>query len=121
MRDFLKLCETPAVWMLFFATSVYGHVALKVAVDRVGGEGDGRSVLSALACFWGWSACVAWGASCLLWTVALSRHRLVQANALSALRYVLVCLAAWALLGERLTWPQVLGMALLTAGVMLVR
>ena len=54
MRDFLKLCETPAVWMLFFATSVYGHVALKVAVDRVGGEGDGQSaVLSALACFWG--------------------------------------------------------------------
>ena len=120
MRDFLRLCETSAVWVLFFATSVYGHVALKVAVDRAG-AGEGRRAFAALGSAWGWSACLAWGASCLLWVLALSRHRLVFANGLSSLRYVLVGLAAWAVLGERLSGWHVLGMALITAGILLVR
>jgi drug/metabolite transporter (DMT)-like permease len=119
VRDLLKVCETPAIWLLFFLTSVYGHVALKVAVDRAGA--DRRSLLSALACFWGWSACLAWGLSCLLWAQALARERLQRANALSSLRYALVGVAAWVLLGERLSWTQVLGLALLLAGVVLVR
>jgi drug/metabolite transporter (DMT)-like permease len=107
--------------VLFFATSVYGHVALKFAVDQAARENSKGTVLSALANGWGWSACLAWGVSCLLWAMALARQPLVQANALSALRYVLVCLAAWVLLGERLSWPQVLGMALLTTGILLVK
>jgi drug/metabolite transporter (DMT)-like permease len=53
--------------------------------------------------------------------LALSRHRLVFANGLSSLRYVLVGLAAWAVLGERLTWSQVFGMALIAAGLLLIR
>ena len=120
MRDFLKLCETPAIWLLFFATSVYGHVALKVAVDRTIQDETGR-VFSALRNVWGWSACLAWGASCLLWMLALSRHRLVFANGLSSLRYVLIGLAAWAVLGERMTWSQGFGMALIAGGLLLVR
>jgi drug/metabolite transporter (DMT)-like permease len=120
VRDFLKPFETPAIWLLFFATTVYGHVALKVAVNRTA-QDEARRVLSALGDVWGWSACAAWGASCLLWMLALSRHRLVFANGLSSLRYVLIALAAWALLGERMTWPQLFGMALITAGLLLVR
>ena len=120
MRDFLKAFETPAIWLLFFATTVYGHVALKVAVDRTT-QDEARRVFSALADLWGWSACLAWGASCLLWMLALSRHQLVFANGLSSLRYVLIALAAWALLGERVTWPQMFGMALIAVGLLLVR
>src|SRR5262249_52119171 len=89
VRAFLKPCETPMVWLLFFVTSVYGHVALKVAVDRSAQDEAGR-MFSALRGVWGWSACLAWGMSCLLWMLALSRHRLVFANGLSSLRYVLV-------------------------------
>jgi drug/metabolite transporter (DMT)-like permease len=117
VRDFLKLCETSAIWILFFGTTVYGHVALKLAVDRAG---TGR-VLAALASAWGWSACLAWAASCLLWMLTLSRHRLVFANGLSSLRYVLIALAAWVVLGERMNGWHVLGMALITAGICLVR
>jgi uncharacterized membrane protein len=120
VRDFLKPYATSAIWLLFFATSVYGHVALKVAVDRTV-QDKARRVFSALQGVWGWSACLAWGASCLLWMLALSRHRLVFANGLSSLRYVLVGLAAWAALGERLTWSQLFGMALIAAGLLLVR
>jgi drug/metabolite transporter (DMT)-like permease len=120
VRDLLKLCEVTAIWVLFFGTTVYGHVALKVAVDRAG-AGGARYPIRAVADLWGWSACLAWGLSCLLWAVALSRHSLTQANALSSLRYVLVYLAAWALLGEGLSWARAVGMALILAGVLLVR
>lgn len=114
MRDFLKSCGMPAIWVLFFATTVYGHIALKIAVDR-------RPVLAALVSVWGWSACLAWGVSCLLWAFALSEHRLQQANALSSLRYVLIGLAAWGWLGERMSGPQAIGMVLIMAGILLAK
>jgi drug/metabolite transporter (DMT)-like permease len=120
VRGFLKPCETSAIWLLFFATSVYGHVALKAAVDGAA-QDEARRLFSALRGVWGWSACMAWGASLPLWMLALSRHRLVFANGLSSLRYVLIGLAAWAVLGERLTWSQLFGMALIAAGLLLVR
>jgi drug/metabolite transporter (DMT)-like permease len=113
-------CETSVVWLLFFLTSVYGHVALKVAVDRTAQDETGR-LFSALRGVWGWSACLAWGGSCLLWMLALSHHRLVFANGLSSLRYVLVALAAWVVLGEQMSWSQLLGMALIAAGLLLIR
>ena len=56
---------TSAIWLLFFATSVYGHVALKVAVDRTV-QDEARRVFSALRGVWGWSACLAWGAEDLV-------------------------------------------------------
>jgi drug/metabolite transporter (DMT)-like permease len=121
VRDLVKSLESSAVWALFFFTTVYGHVALKTAVNRVPG-GAYRQVLAATATnFWGWSALVAWGLSSLLWALALSRHSLVTVNAVSALRFVLVGLAAWGLLSERITWSQAVGMALIAGGILLVR
>ena len=119
MRDFLKGIEGHAIWLLFFATTVYGHVALKVAVDQA--PGDTRQAIRAVvASGWGWSACSAWCLSCLLWAAALSKHPLVQANALSSLRYVFIGLAAWVLLGEQFTWTQAAGAALITVGILLI-
>jgi drug/metabolite transporter (DMT)-like permease len=114
------MCEASAIWLLFFGTTVYGHVALKIAVDRAG-TGPGHHTLGALASPWGWSACLAWAASCLLWALTLAHHRLAFANSLSALRYVLIALAAWAVLGERLCLSHVAGMILIGLGVLLVR
>jgi drug/metabolite transporter (DMT)-like permease len=106
----------PAIWVLFFGTNVYGHVALKVAVDRAG-----RTPLSAFGAALGWTACLAWGASCVLWALALARQPLSQANALSSLRHLLTCLAAWYLLGEGLSPRQAAGIVLITVGVLLVK
>ena len=121
MRDFVKSLETPALWALFFFTSVYGHIALKAAVNRVPGDGYRQVLTATVTNFWGWTALLAWGLSCLLWALALARHPLVTANAVSSLRYVLVGLAASGLLGEQVTWPQGLGMALIIGGILLVR
>jgi drug/metabolite transporter (DMT)-like permease len=121
VRDFLSLCETPGLWLLFFATTVYGHVALKFAVDRAEPGDFRRALVAALVDHWGWSACLAWGVSCVLWAAVLSRQTLLQANAVSSLRFVLICLAACVLLGESLNRTQTLGMALIAAGILLVR
>jgi drug/metabolite transporter (DMT)-like permease len=119
VRDFLITLASPMVWALFFGTTVYGHVALKVAVDRGGQEG--RGVLSVFTNPWGWSACLAWGGSCVLWALTLERTALLQVNAISSLRYVLICLATWWMLGERMTRSQVAGTALILAGILLVK
>jgi hypothetical protein len=111
----------PGLWALFFATTVYGHVALKFAVAGVPG-GTYRQVLAAASTSgWGWSAVLAWGLSCLLWLLVLSRQSLMAANSVSALRYVLVCVAAWSWAGESVRWPQALGITLIAGGIWLVR
>ena len=56
MRDLLKSLETPALWALFFFTSVYGHVALKAAVNRVPGGGYRQVLTATVTNIWGWSA-----------------------------------------------------------------
>jgi uncharacterized membrane protein len=109
------------LWALFFVTSVYGHVALKFAVLKVQGGGYRQVLLAAATNFWGWSAFLAWTFSCVLWVLALARQQLMTANSISSFRYVLICLAAWSLLSEEVTWPQWLGMAFITCGIILVK
>jgi drug/metabolite transporter (DMT)-like permease len=121
VRDCLKALELPTIWVLFFPTSVYGHIALKAAVDRAASSSYGAAPRATVGNAWGWSALLAWGLSCLLWALALSRQELVSANSISCLRYVLICLAAWLLLSENVTWPQGLGMLLIGGGILLMR
>jgi len=116
VRGVLRPPELPVLWALFFLTTVYGHVALKFAVD-----GPGRSLARAFASFWGLSALAAWAASCLLWAAVLSRQELLSANSVASLRYVLICLAAWLCVGERATGTQLLGILLIAAGTWLAK
>lgn len=105
------------VWALFFGMSAFGHVALKVAVDARGAGGKlALAMVSPLAL----AAYASWGVSALLWAVALSRHSLLSANALSALRYAVVAACAVLFLGEPLGARRVLGAALIGLGVLLV-
>ena len=81
------------VWGLFFATSVFGHVALKRGAGS-GGVYDFRTASSVFLSPWGLSALAAWSMSCWLWAVLLTKHSLLTANSVSTLRYVLICAAA---------------------------
>lgn len=102
------------LWIGFFATSAYGHVALKLAVD-------GRSRLwgAAISPF-GVSAYAAWGVSAVLWMTLLSKHSLFAANGISALRYALVAACAPIFLRESLDRTQLVGGVLIAIGVWLV-
>jgi drug/metabolite transporter (DMT)-like permease len=109
-----------AIWALFFASSAYGHVALKLAVGRA--DVTYRNALwNAATSLWGWSAVLAWTLSCVLWAMAISRQKLMVASSVSSLSYALLCVAAWAFLGERVTWPQATGVVLIVAGILLVK
>ena len=121
MRDFLRWVEPSALWALFFVTSVYGHVALKLAVARADSSSYGSVLWASLTDFWGLSALLAWSLSCVLWGLTLSRHELMTANAISSLRYVLTGLAAWAFLSEGVDCQRVAGMLLISIGIVLVR
>ncbi len=110
-------------WAAFLFCSVYGHVALKVAVDARSAESANglRGVVNAVINPWGASAILAWGLSAVLWIVVLARHSLLEANAISALSYALISLAAWRFLAEPLGRYRLLGVALITIGIYLVK
>ena len=101
------------VWPLFFATSVYGHVAFKIATRDA-------TVWRALLSPWAITATLAWIASALLWVAILARHPLLTANTVSSLSYVLIALAAVVLFGERPTAANTLGVVLVVIGIYLV-
>jgi uncharacterized membrane protein len=102
------------VWLAFFATSVYGHAALKLAVDTR------KTPLDAALSPWGLSAFVAWTLSAVLWMLVLEKHSLLAASTISSLRYVLICLSAWTFWRGPVTVRDVVGVGLVTAGVYLV-
>jgi uncharacterized membrane protein len=102
------------VYAAFFATSVYGHVALKLAVDR--SDGMVRAMLSG----WGLSALAAWTLSALVWMKVLEGDTLFAANTISALRYAFVALAALLVFEEALDARGIVGSLLVGAGVWLV-
>jgi hypothetical protein len=107
-------------WALFFATSVYGHVALKLAVDR-SRSGAAGAVLATSFSWWGVSAYASWALSAALWMLVVARHDLFQASSISSARYVLICASGVVLLGDAVTWQRAAGAALITAGILLVK
>jgi drug/metabolite transporter (DMT)-like permease len=104
------------LWLLFFATTIYGHVGMKLASQRQI-PGFFQPLFSA----WGFSALIAWFLSAFLWAAILARAPLAEANSISALRHVLICLAAFVFLNETLNLRFVLGSALICAGIILAR
>jgi drug/metabolite transporter (DMT)-like permease len=121
VRDFVRWVEPSVLWALFFATSVYGHVTMKLAVARAGGGSRANVLWVSVTDTWGWSALLAWTGSCVMWGLTLSRHELMTANAISSFRYVLTGLAAWTFLNEGIDGQRAAGMLFIGIGILLVR
>jgi drug/metabolite transporter (DMT)-like permease len=114
MRDLVSISGSVLTWLLFFGTSVYGHVALKQAVETK------RTVMAAALSGWGISAMCAWTLSGVLWMLVLSKHSLLTANSISSLRYVCICAASWLIWRTDITARSGVGMAVIAVGVYLV-
>ncbi|WP_052754393.1 hypothetical protein [Calothrix sp. 336/3] len=119
MSNILNSLQSVLIWCLFFATSVYGHVALKLAVGESESPNAKHLWLSAIS-FWGWSAWISWGASAVLWMVVVSKQPLLTASSISALRYVLICLSAWLILRDTISPRELIGVFCITLGIFLV-
>ena len=106
------------------ALTVYGQLALKWRVNRLGGgENDGLDkiaflfktlmdpfVLSGLA--------AAFAAS-LFWMLAMTKFQLSYAYPFMSLSYVVVLFLSAVLFHEAVTWPKLAGLALVVAGLAL--
>jgi uncharacterized membrane protein len=113
----LKLSEPWALWVLFFLTNAYGHLALKMAVGSPMNPQEGLK--RALVSWAGWSTLLAWSLAGLLWVCVLSRSSLFRTNSISMVNYLLVCFLAMGVLGERLSGTQWIGMSLIGLGIYL--
>jgi drug/metabolite transporter (DMT)-like permease len=113
------LLRQAVLWVLFVLSSVYGHVALKLAVDGVAGDIT-LKVWKGITSLWGVTAILSWTASAILWMMVLSGTGLLRANSISALRYVMVSAAAAWFLKEPLTGRTAAGMVLITGGLLLI-
>ena len=120
MTPLRDMAAQGAVWLLFFASSVYGHVALKLATEDDGSEGWERALALALDP-WTLSGIASWCLSGVLWMAILDRSPLSEATSISALRYAFVILAAALVLHEALAPRQWVGIGLIAVGIALVK
>jgi multidrug transporter EmrE-like cation transporter len=67
-----------------------------------------------------WTGMVCYGASVCVWLAALSKAPVSTAYPMLSLGYVAVAVVSVMWLGESMTLPKVLGIALICAGVILV-
>jgi drug/metabolite transporter (DMT)-like permease len=108
-----------AVWFLFFASSVIGHVAFKRGAGT-NSSLDFKSGTSVFFSSWGILGLLSWAASCWLWAVLLTRYSLFSASSISAIRYVAICGCSMLVLKEWVGPREMLGAALIVAGIFLV-
>ena len=114
MPDRMTLFVQIGTWILFFFTSVYGHIAFKFVT------GESFSLWGTLFSFWGITATLSWAASALLWIFILAKNPLLAASTISSLSYGLIVLAAVLFFKETFTARHLLGVLLVIAGIYLV-
>ena len=111
----MKSAATTAIWAVSLAATVYGHIALKLAVQHKGTAT--LALAKAMWSPWAISGFAAWALSSALWVRVLASESLFSANATASIKYVLLGVASFALLRETVTTTQWAGFALIAAGV----
>ena len=114
----MKTLEFYVVWVLFFACSIFGHVALKQAAG-ISDRFEWSKVLGLWKDPWAMSAGFSWVISCFLWALLLTRYSVGQASSHSALRYILILVVAYFWFGESFSQRQAIGVVLIGAGIWL--
>jgi drug/metabolite transporter (DMT)-like permease len=113
--------------LIFFVTlsTVGSQLLLKQSMKSIqapGSAGDlGRFFLEAAVSPWVYGSLLLQIAGYLVWLIVVSKEQLGVAFATSgAFFYLLVGLSAWLIHGERLSFSQWTGIALITLGVLFV-
>ncbi|MEO8610427.1 MAG: EamA family transporter [Chloroflexota bacterium] len=115
MQDRMSVFVQIGTWILFFFTSVYGHIAFKFVTGA-----ENFSLWNTLFSFWGITATLSWAASALLWIFILAKNPLLAASTISSLSYFLIVLAAVFFFKETFTVRHLLGVLLVIAGIYFV-
>ena len=67
-----------------------------------------------------WFALIFFGLSSILWIIGIKGTSLSKAFSLLSLNYVLIIVYSWGFLDEVITWNQILSLALILIGVILI-
>ncbi|HEU0277016.1 MAG TPA: EamA family transporter [Rhodanobacteraceae bacterium] len=98
-----------------------GQVALKMAGRAVGAfELNAASIHLAVATPWLWIALGCYCGGFAAWMVILEKSSLSIAFPTSAIVFVTVMLASWAIFGEAMGWEKILGSVVIVAGILLL-
>lgn len=108
-------------WVLLLAIQTLGQVAMKTAGNRTGAfELDHASIVAAIATPWLWVALACYLGQFAVWMTILEKMALSTAFPTSAIAFVTVMLASWAVLGESMDWEKLVGSAIIVAGILLL-
>jgi len=108
-------------WAALLAIETLGQVSLKVAGARVGAfELDAAHILSALATPWLWVGLACYLGAFAVWMGILEKTALSAAFPVTAITFVTVMVASWAILGESMGRDKLLGSAIIVAGILLL-
>ena len=114
---------------LFIITGVLlnaiAQLSLKASVSEMGAISVSMSTawpvaLRLMSEPWLWVGLMCYGVSVIVWILALSRVDVTIAYPMLSIGYIVNALAAWAMLGEVLGPGRILGIGIITVGVIVL-
>lgn len=116
-----RLAPLIIAWALLLGIETLGQVSIKIAGSRVGAfELDRASVLAAVSTPWIWVGLACYLGAFAVWMTILEKTALSAAFPTSAIAFVTVMIASWAVLGEPMGWEKILGSTIIVAGILLL-
>ena len=116
-----RLMPLIAAWALLLIIETLGQVSLKMAGAKVGAlELDRQSILAALSTPWLWLALACYLGQFAVWMTILEKSTLSAAFPTSAIAFVAIMIASWAVFGDPMGWEKILGSAIIVAGILLL-
>ncbi|MGH8145082.1 MAG: hypothetical protein ACREPY_02005 [Rhodanobacteraceae bacterium] len=108
-------------WVVLLILETTGQVALKKAGLSVGVfEPNLQSLLAALSTPWLWLGIGCYLGQFAAWMSILEKSALSTAFPTSAIVFVSVMIASWAVFGDPMGWEKILGSAIIVAGILLL-
>ncbi|MGH8184590.1 MAG: DMT family transporter [Rhodanobacteraceae bacterium] len=108
-------------WLLLLLIETLGQVAIKKAGIAVGAfELDRPSILKAVSTPWLWLGLACYLGQFAIWMKILEKSALSSAFPTSAIVFVAVMVASWAVFGDSMGWEKILGSAIIVAGILLL-
>lgn len=108
-------------WIVLLAIETLGQIAIKSAGAEVGAfELERASIVRAVSTPWLWVGLACYLGQFWIWMAILEKSALSAAFPTSAIVFVSIMVASWAVFGDPMGWDKLLGSAIIVAGILLL-
>jgi len=116
-----RSAKSLAAWAALLGFETLCQISLKLAGRQTGAfDFSAAAFQRGLATPWLWLAIGCYIGAFLAWMTILRKSTLSAAFTTSALVFVAVMLASWLVFGEHIGWQQLLGAAIIVAGILMI-